>query len=167
MAPEYFVIGPNGQRFGPAPVATLNQWIQEGRVAPQTLLQDAATGAQVVARALPALNFVPQPTLAPPNANPYTMANPAQHPMYFAQANQPWNQTPLVSSGQVTAAWVGTLIAPLLMLFCFVGLAGALFGCVTGGQLVKAGNKAAGGVMIGLNVLWLLLFVGIRIWAAL
>jgi hypothetical protein len=45
-------------------------------------------------------------------------------------------------------------------------LAGALFGCITGGQLVKQGNKAAGGVMIAFNVLWILLFVAVRFWAA-
>ena len=160
---EYFVIAPNGQRFGPATVPTLNQWIQEGRIAPQTLLQDSATGAQIVARALPALNFEPQPPTAPPGANPYTMPSPAQHSMFYAQ-NQPWNQPPGVSEGQVIGAWIGTVIAPVIMPFCYIGLAGALFGCITGGQLAKQGNRAAGGVMIAVNVLWIILFVGYRIW---
>ena len=163
---EYYVIAPDGQKFGPATVPTLNQWIQEGRIAPQTLLQDATTGAQIVARALPALSFVPQPTIAPPNANPYTMPSPAQHPMFYAQSGQPWNQPPTVSSGQITGAWVGTVVAPLLI-FCYIGLALALFGCITGGQLVKQGNKAAGGTMIAFNVLWIILFVVFRIWTAL
>src|SRR5579862_8291340 len=112
---EYFVIAPNGQRFGPATVPVLNQWIQEGRISPQTLLQDAATGSQIVARALPALSFVPQPPIAPPGANPYTMASPAQHPMYYAQGNQRWDQPPIVSEGQVIGAWVLTVVSPFVM----------------------------------------------------
>ena len=163
---EYFVIAPDGQKFGPANVPTLNQWIQEGRIAPQTLLQDAGTGAQIVARALPALNFMPQPTIAPPNANPYTMPSPAQHPMFYNQAAQPWNQPPGVSSGQIVGAWICTVLAPVLIPFCYFGLAGALFGCITGGQLVKEGKKAAGGTMIGFNALWIVLFVIFRIWVA-
>jgi hypothetical protein len=162
---EYFVIAPNGQRFGPATVPVLNQWIQEGRISPQTLLQDAATGAQIVARALPALSFVHQPTVAPPGANPYLMASPAQHPSYYAQGNQTWDPPPLVSQGQVVGAWVLTFVSPLFMI-CYVGLAGALFGCITGGQLVKQGNKTAGGMMIALNALWLVLYVVFRIWVA-
>jgi hypothetical protein len=164
---EYFVLSPDGQKFGPATVPTLNQWIQEGRIAPQTLLQDAATGAQIVARALPALSFAPQPTLAPPDANPYTMSSPAQHPGFYSQINQPWNQPPGVSSGQVLGGWVCTTLSPLLIVFCYLGLAAALFGCITGGQLVKQGNKAAGGIMICINVLWILLFVIIRFAAVL
>ena len=163
---EYYVIAPNGQKFGPATVATLNAWIQEGRIAPDTLLQDAATGAQIVARALPALSFIHQPNPAPPNANPYLTQSPAHHPMFYAQGQQTWNQPPTVSSGQVLGAWICTVVSPLLMV-CYFGLAGALFGCITGGQLVKQGNKTAGGVMLAFNVLWIVLFIGFRIWVAL
>jgi hypothetical protein len=164
---EYFVISPDGQKYGPASVTTLNQWIQEGRLAPQTLLQDATTGAQIVARALPALSFIPQPPLAPPDANPYSMPSPAHNPNFYPRSTPTWSPQFGVSPGQITSAWVCTVLSPVCIAVCYIGLAAALFGLITGGQLVKGRNKAAGWTMISFNILWLLLFVGVRIWLAL
>ncbi|HVL39837.1 MAG TPA: hypothetical protein VM328_10655 [Fimbriimonadaceae bacterium] len=53
----YFVVLPNGQRFGPADLMTLQQWVHEGRVHPHYLIQDSITGARVEARLLPGLMF--------------------------------------------------------------------------------------------------------------
>ena len=36
---NYFVVGPNGERYGPADLATLNQWVGEGRVKADSLVQ--------------------------------------------------------------------------------------------------------------------------------
>jgi hypothetical protein len=160
---EYFVIAPNGQRFGPATAPILNQWIQEGRIAPDTLLQDASSGAQIVARALPTLNFIPVPRVADPGANPYDTPSPAQHLTQYPQSAS-WYRAPGVSSGNIVAAWLCTALAPLFIWFCYLGIAGALFGCIIGGQLFRQGNKVAGGVLIGINVLWLVAYVVIRIW---
>lgn len=163
---DYFVIAPNGQKFGPAPVPVLNQWIQEGRIAPDTLLQDAATGAQIVARALPGLDFMPRPVIAPPGANPYNMASPAQNPAYYVRPSQ-WQQPATVSEGQAIGALCCTVAAPVFVLFCYLGLAFALFGFITGVQLVKQGAKLSGGLLIGFNALWMLAYVIFRVWVAL
>jgi hypothetical protein len=160
---EYFVIAPNGQRFGPATIQILNHWIQEGRIAPHTLLQDASSGAQIVARALPALSFTPVPSPADPSANPYDTPSPAQHLANYPQ-NSSWYRPPGVSTGNIAAAWICTVLAPLFIWFCYLGLAGALFGCLIGGQLFKQGNRVAGVALIGINVLWLVAYVVIRIW---
>ena len=37
---RYFVIGANGELYGPADIATLNQWIAEGRLTPTSMLQE-------------------------------------------------------------------------------------------------------------------------------
>jgi len=54
---RYFVIGDDGQKYGPADVATLNSWITEGRLLATTLLENEATGERVAAQALPGLAF--------------------------------------------------------------------------------------------------------------
>jgi hypothetical protein len=53
----YFVIGPNGELYGPADIATLNQWIAEGRLQPTTMLQEELGGARFAASMLAELNF--------------------------------------------------------------------------------------------------------------
>lgn len=54
---KYYVIWPDGQKFGPADVDTLNQWIQEGRVTPTTELESVATMARLSAASVPGLVF--------------------------------------------------------------------------------------------------------------
>jgi hypothetical protein len=54
---RYFVIGDDGQKYGPADVATLNSWITEGRLLATTLLENEATGERVAAQATPGLAF--------------------------------------------------------------------------------------------------------------
>lgn len=58
---NYFVIASDGQKFGPADLATLNQWAQEGRVLTTTMLEDASTGQQIPATQLAGLVFPVQP----------------------------------------------------------------------------------------------------------
>lgn len=61
---NYFVVDPTGQKYGPASVDVLNGWIQEDRLAPNSLLEDAATGQRMPASQVPGLQF--------PNAAPQT-----------------------------------------------------------------------------------------------
>lgn len=73
---QYYVIAPDGQRYGPADISTLNTWIAEGRLLPETQLQDAATGAVMAASTVPGLQFpmapgaAPQAPMATPPAGP-------------------------------------------------------------------------------------------------
>jgi len=46
---EYFVIGPDGQEYGPAALDTLQQWVTEKRILPNTMLKSAASGLTVAA----------------------------------------------------------------------------------------------------------------------
>lgn len=63
----YFVVLPSGEKFGPADQATLQQWIQENRLNPQTILEDSVTGVQIPASSIPGLRW---PNAAPPQATP-------------------------------------------------------------------------------------------------
>lgn len=68
----YYVIAHDGNRYGPADIATLQQWVREGRIAPNTTLEDEVTGTQIRASLLPELSHLfpqgaaPPPTQAPP-----------------------------------------------------------------------------------------------------
>jgi hypothetical protein len=57
---SYFVLADDGQRYGPVDVTTLNQWVQDGRIARHTTLEDAETGVQMSAPAISGL-MLPQP----------------------------------------------------------------------------------------------------------
>lgn len=63
---SYWVIGADGQMYGPADEATLAGWAGQGRVTAQSMLQDAATNQRVYASQLPALAgyFAPAPAPA-------------------------------------------------------------------------------------------------------
>lgn len=62
----YYVIAHDGNRYGPADIETLQQWVREGRVAPNTTLEDEFTGTQVRASLLPELSHLFPPTAPPP-----------------------------------------------------------------------------------------------------
>ncbi len=72
---NYFVISNDGQKYGPADVPTLNQWAQEGRVFPTSMLEDAATGARVPANQVPGINFPPPNQGQPQGYQQYPRAN--------------------------------------------------------------------------------------------
>jgi hypothetical protein len=57
----FYVVAPDGQKYGPGDVVTLNQWAQQGRVTPATILEDATTGARLPASQVPGMMFAPAP----------------------------------------------------------------------------------------------------------
>ena len=68
---QYFVIAPDGQKYGPADVPTLNHWAEEGRIVSTTMLEDAATGQIVPATQLPGLMIVPTAPISANYQNPH------------------------------------------------------------------------------------------------
>lgn len=68
----YSVVGSDGQVYGPVDMATLSQWIAEGRVTPETNLIDPLDGRVIQAGQAPALmgNFPPSVVQAPPMPRP-------------------------------------------------------------------------------------------------
>ncbi len=67
---KYFVVMPDGQKFGPASLALLNQWIKELRLRPDNLLEDEL-GVTTLASELQGLEFpVNMPESAIPSNYP-------------------------------------------------------------------------------------------------
>ena len=56
---RYFVIGEDGELYGPADITTLNDWIAQGRLAPTTMIQEEFGGARFAASLLAGLSFSP------------------------------------------------------------------------------------------------------------
>lgn len=67
---SYYVIAPDGQKYGPAELTLLNQWVVEGRISSETLLEDATTGARMLATQLPGLALPTAPSIPPVQAAP-------------------------------------------------------------------------------------------------
>ena len=70
---DYFVLGNNGEKFGPADIVTLNVWISEGRINQNSQLINVQTGVTIVAGQAPGLMFpatnAQQPNYQIPPAN--------------------------------------------------------------------------------------------------
>lgn len=70
---RYFVVF-DGQKYGPADIRTLNEWIADHRVLPQTMLEEENSGLQVAASTVNGLVFpntaYPRPPMGQANALP-------------------------------------------------------------------------------------------------
>jgi hypothetical protein len=61
---NYFVVLPDGQRYGPANATKLSQWVLEGRVMPDSVLQDVQSGRMMAARDVPGIQWPNGTTVA-------------------------------------------------------------------------------------------------------
>lgn len=176
---RYFVVAADGQKYGPADVATLNNWIAEGRLQPTSTLQEENSSVQVQASGVPALKFIARPavgTIAPPPTVPSApqvpmLGNPYDTPR--PSAPQPFNSNyprggqyqtqPRNMSGQLVTIWICTIAAPFLIFFFFIGgLITSSYGLRGGIALYSSGYRAQGVVLISLNAIWLVLWVVTR-----
>jgi hypothetical protein len=71
----YYVLAHDGNRYGPADIETLQQWVREGRIAPNTTLEDEHTGTQIRASLLPELSHL-FPSQGVPPAGTYPLPRP-------------------------------------------------------------------------------------------
>lgn len=91
---RHFVHGPDGVKYGPADLATLEQWRNEGRLTPETLLEPEVGGTAFPAKNLPGLSFG------------YAQQNPAEHSGQ-TYANYPYPAVPGEGASKFVAwAWV-------------------------------------------------------------
>jgi hypothetical protein len=76
----FYVIHPDGSKYGPAELSLLQKWVEENRIAETTLIEDEFTGISTPASLVPGLNFGVKPPStgnpppvqqAPPPPNPY------------------------------------------------------------------------------------------------
>lgn len=71
---RHFVHGSDGQKYGPADMALMRQWIQEGRLTESTLVEPEVGGIPFAAKNIPGL-FPSSPTEASFAPYPYQNVN--------------------------------------------------------------------------------------------
>lgn len=95
------MLADDGNRYGPADVATLNQWIVDNRLLPHQMLEEEASGARLAAQAVPGLNF-PQAQPSPEaSAGPGAPGQP-----YSGYYRGPSGASADDGSREMTAAWI-------------------------------------------------------------
>lgn len=158
---NYFVIGPDGSKYGPADISLLNTWVAEGRVTPVTMLE-SDTGVRVSAGTLQGLNF---PAIPP---QPFEYGGPQAGPTWFSggQSNyyRPQGSMAGNSNIEVMLAWVFAGLSVFSVCLCGIfSFAFTIAGIVLA-VLAKNKNqpnaKAAMIVNIVLLVLWIIGGIG-------
>lgn len=116
---SYFVVDTNtGQKYGPADVDVLNQWIAEGRVTPQTVLEDADTGSQIGAGAIAGLNFgiAPPPAApTPPSADAYPDPPSSSGAPFSAPSPYPRD---IGATSDQSGKIIGSYVCSVIGIFC-------------------------------------------------
>jgi hypothetical protein len=150
----YFVVLPDGQKFGPADVNLLNQWVAEGRILSNTMLEEAQTGRQYPASSLPGLHVA---TAAPPPGSfpqPTTMNPPQTYGNYYRGGGMP---AAVGDNGQsdLTLAYVFAAIGLVMCLgvgACggcgLIGIVFPILGLVYANKAEQKGNTGAQGAKI-------------------
>ncbi len=174
----YYVIAADGNRYGPADIATLNEWIKDRRLEPNMRLEDVQTGALATAVAVPGLNFPDPgaPMVPPPSAGvgpggaPVLGQMPGQSPAIgspYGSAPYGENPTPYPRHaqqgepiGKLLALGYGLgILSIVLSSFNFFGaLISAVYG-IQFGNSARNQNAAAGIGAIVVNVIALIIYV--------
>lgn len=114
----YSVVGADGQVYGPVDMATLSQWIAEGRIVETTNLIDPLDGRVLQAGQAPALMGT-FPTVATTPPRPPTMTIPGPHltPGPTNVGHQPYGGYPRGDMAPYAGPPKSKLVAILLALF--------------------------------------------------
>jgi hypothetical protein len=119
---QYYVIGPDGNKYGPADVPTLKQWVAENRLGQQSMLEDFSSGQRLQAGQVPGL-FGDAPTAAPTMGAPGpAMGAPTgapYQPQYATPGNYPREMNdPNAGKTMIILSWVfsgiGVLCCPII-----------------------------------------------------
>lgn len=157
---RYFVVSLDGQKYGPADIPTLQQWIGEGRIMPSTYLEEEIGGARMQAGGVQALRFPVEPSMSPPvTTQPYQsvytnpMGDPnrpqdlSQNP--YADGTYAYHQSypgaeaySVVARQNLNNAWVLGAIAISVMTVGFCCMVGPLAGIALSIFGMGAGKKA-------------------------
>ena len=163
---QYYVIGPDGNKYGPADVATLKSWITENRLTPQSMLEDFNTGQRLPASSVPGLFDAAQTATATgPNMGPATGTMYSNPPTPGTVYNP---NAAMADNGQseLTLAWVFNAIGFVL---CGCGWIFGPLGIWKANQAMVKGNPSASaaricGIIVTVwGVAWFILRIGLVI----
>lgn len=163
----YFVVLPDGQKFGPADLNLLNQWVAEGRVLPNSMLEDAQTGQRMPATSVPGLQVATMQQPPNPFPAPGTMNPPQQYGAYV----RPGQVTGDIGQNDLTLAFVFGAIGLVMCVFAggcgVVGIVFPILGLVFAKKAQDKGNPSANGakalcwVALAIQIVGLVLTLGL------
>lgn len=128
-AAQFFVVMPDGQKYGPADVATLNQWAADQRLAPHSTLENATTGEKLAASAVPGIRFAVASAEAPLNAPPTSYPRPMDAQYGSPQPSYP-AYTGHANSSDDDKSWLWGLLCGIgaIALVLWIGIGGLILG---------------------------------------
>ena len=136
---RYYVISSDGQRYGPADLATLNEWASQGRLLAHQLVEEETTGVRYTASTLTGLTFGQQQTYqAPGQPNPGYASYPRADGSFDNGAEE------------LKQAWICGVVG-----LCCCGLV-AIYGLIQANKAAAKGNPNATGAKV-LNIVALVL----------
>ena len=148
---SYYVVDlASGQRYGPAELDLLNQWVSEGRIKASTMLEDAVTGSRIPANQVYGLNLPAESSVYPPY-QPASHANPSTpYPRgYEAAPGLP----PSAGKQDANNAWIWFAVG-----IACCGLIGYPMSIVCANRAAAAGNDSAKVAKV-LSIIFLVLSV--------
>ena len=156
---DYFVIGPDGQEYGPASIDTLRQWVSENRVLPTTMLKSVQSGLTVAASTIGEL-FPPMRVAAPQSAPPGNWSQPpSDYPRNAGYVPQS------MDDGKADLMWaIGRSVAALIFFFVLqgIGLFFAIYAVIYAFRAKEKGHRF-GNLAVAISVVTLVI-IGIG-WA--
>jgi hypothetical protein len=161
---RYFVLAPDGERYGPADIPTLNEWAASNRLFGSSKLVEEMSGALVTASSVQGLVFGPAPSAAGPMQPRAPMQPPAPGaPMQpiqpvapgagYARPGQAYSAT-ITDDGKkdLLMAFGIAVGAPILSLILTWGIVFAAAGVQLSWKAMKKGQKL-GMLALILNVI--------------
>jgi hypothetical protein len=106
---QYFVVMPDGQKFGPADVNVLTQWAAEGRISSGTLLEDVSTGQRLPASQVVGIMWPGAPAVSEAPPRPQTPSPFAQPPAYSPYARDQFSPMSQEANNKLTYAWIAAV----------------------------------------------------------
>lgn len=149
---RYFVIGEDGNRYGPADMALLESWAREGRITPKTIIEPEYGGNSIVASSMPTLHF---PAVTAPYSGSSALRGPSPYgvpaPSYYRPLQTP-GQT-YTGTTELRLAYILGIAGAFMELLCGVGFLPAAGGVVLAVVALMRGQRATGALALSLIVI--------------
>lgn len=134
---KYFVIGKDGSKYGPADVATIRQWREEGRLVDDTWLEEEESGNRHQAQAI-----LGTPETIPPPSDPGPQVSP--YPRHGQYATAPTGD----GRTEITVGWILNVLGLCCCALCFLSPLANIAGLVLGYIAKKKGHPGAQALII-------------------
>lgn len=142
---QYYVVLPSGERYGPASVDRLNEWAHEGRLSPDTVVEEVRTGTRFRADTVPGVRIPDFTRGAPAQYAPRPQSAQAPAARQFDPADFP-SPTRHREDWLATVAWLCSLGGLALCCTSFGPWLGGV-GIVLGAVGSARGSRSARGAM--------------------